>query len=591
LNTITSIGEVLVFTTALYNMCRGMRISKVHWLVYSLIIFGFSWLAVFGVVSVAHISREAVVMVQMAANLLMLTSLILMCCIHSPDRYIGAARGMLTMAIVLISNHLTIAILALIGFIGWQGFFLQYEIYMMIFFFAVSLIVGLCLSRYLGKAIEKRMSSFEEEEKKVFSKYILGGAVVVWLLLYYFTFISWVIPNEDVRGGIFTVIIASFFVFLLFAISSFAQVVKNAMQKNQNELKHHEKLLSGLNRAAEALLSADESKRMDVLDDGMNIVGNLLVVGHIQIWLIRGTNDQECFTVVHDWSVNTQPWEQNFSIRCHNNESFFNALFSDNGLTGPTSQLPRELMEYCDDYGAVSYAMLPMFTEGERAGFFIVYDFADARIFTCNEMNVLASAGLMFTSVFNHNAQRERAYTDTLTDIYNRRYLMEEAERTLHAESDFALIIMDIDYFKTINDTYGHATGDEVLQIFASRVKMVIKEGEIFTRYGGEEFVIALPAVSYENGWLIAERIRQHIAATPFSTAQGKISVTVSCGVASKLSNACALAEIIGRADDALYKAKESGRNIVQGEAQVRMQEKGQDLIIDKHVKLLDDLN
>ena len=565
MNIIASIGEVLIFTTALYNMCRGIRIRKVRWLVYSLIAFGLSLLATFGVASVAHISREAVVMVQMAVNLLMLTSLILMSCIHSPNRYIGAARGMLTMAIVLISNHLTIAILALIGFIDWQGFFFQYEIYMMIFFFAVSLVVGLCLSRYLGKAIEKRMSSFEDEEKKVFSKYILGGAVVVWLLLYYFTFISGVIPNEDVRGGIFTVIIASFFVFLLFAISSFAQVVKNAMQKNQNELKHHEKLLSGLNRAAEALLAADDSKRMDVLDDGMNIIGNLLIVGHIQIWLIREIDGEECFTVVHDWGVNTQPWEQNFSIRCHNNESFFNALFSDNGLTGSTSQLPHELMEYCADYGAVSYAMLPMVTDGERAGFFIVYDFADARIFTRNEMNVLASAGLMFTSVFTHNTQRERAYTDTLTDIFNRRYLMDEAERTLHAESDFALIIMDIDHFKAINDTYGHTTGDEVLQIFASRVKMVIKEGEIFTRYGGEEFVIALPDVTHENARLIAERIRGHIATTPFSTGQGEISVTVSCGVASKLSNACTLADIISRADDELYKAKEAGRNIVQG--------------------------
>ncbi|MCL2203622.1 MAG: GGDEF domain-containing protein [Defluviitaleaceae bacterium] len=565
MNIITGVGETLLFTTVLYNMCRGIRIGKVSWLIYSLIVFGFSSLAVFGVVSVAHVSREAVVLVQLSVNLLMLTAIIVMSCIHASNRYIGAARGLLTMAIVLIGNHLTIAILALIGFIGWHGFFLEYEIYMMLIFFSVSLIVVFSLSRYLGRVIEKRMRSFEEEEKKVFSKYILGGAAVVWLLLFYFTFISWVIANEAVRGGIFAVITASFFVFLLFAISSFAQVVKNAMQKTQNELKHHEKLLSGLNRAAEALLAADESKRMDVLDDGMNIIGNLLGVGHIQIWLIREMDGQGCFSVVHDWDANAQPWAQDFFILCHENEAFFNTLFSGNGLTGSTAQLPHALMQYCAGYGAVSYAVLPMFTEGERAGFFIVYDFADARIFTSNEMNVLASAGLMFTSVFNHNAQRERAYTDTLTGIFNRRYLMVEAERTLHAEADFALILMDIDYFKTINDTYGHATGDEVLQIFASRVKMVTKEGEIFTRYGGEEFVIALPAVVHENARLIAERIRRHIAATPFSTAQGEIAVTVSCGVASKVSNACALTEIIGRADDALYKAKEAGRNIVQG--------------------------
>ena len=158
------------------------------------------------------------------------------------------------------------------------------------------------------------------------------------------------------------------------------------------------------------------------------------------------------------------------------------------------------------------------------------------------------------------------AYYDALTGLSNRRHFEERAWQTLMEcvaqNKDFSLIMFDIDHFKSVNDTYGHAIGDEVLKIIASRTKSVIKGDTLFARIGGEEFVI-MHTADCKSAEKIAIRIKEHISASAFSIKGHDLNITASFGVASKHPNAELLTEILNNADQALYQAKNSGRNAV----------------------------
>jgi two-component system, cell cycle response regulator len=161
--------------------------------------------------------------------------------------------------------------------------------------------------------------------------------------------------------------------------------------------------------------------------------------------------------------------------------------------------------------------------------------------------------------------------TDALCGCYNRRYLNEQLPRELARAKRYAnplaLIMADIDYFKTINDTYGHLVGDEVLQAFVSRSESTIRpEIDWIARYGGEEFVLVLPETDAKGARVLAERLRLSCAQVPFNTSAGEISRTVSFGVASvgqSLELKTPDAELLAHADAALYCSKRGGRNRV----------------------------
>jgi two-component system cell cycle response regulator len=166
----------------------------------------------------------------------------------------------------------------------------------------------------------------------------------------------------------------------------------------------------------------------------------------------------------------------------------------------------------------------------------------------------------------------EMAITDGLTGLYNRRY-MESHLATLVDQAagrgkPLTLLVLDIDYFKAINDTYGHDAGDDVLREFATRIKKSIRGIDLACRYGGEEFVIVMPETDMAVAALVAERIRRRIASEPFAIDQGAkaIDVTLSIGLSALATNDTA-ATILKRADQALYRAKRDGRNRVVADA------------------------
>jgi diguanylate cyclase (GGDEF)-like protein len=161
----------------------------------------------------------------------------------------------------------------------------------------------------------------------------------------------------------------------------------------------------------------------------------------------------------------------------------------------------------------------------------------------------------------------ELSITDSLTGLYNHKHLMEtldnEVARSKRHKHDFAVLVVDIDDFKEYNNTYGHLAGDEVISRLASVFKKSVRSCDYVARYGGEEFILVLPEIGPKDGVKAAERIRKKVVKEKFAGDGEPRGVTVSVGVASYPKDGDDPQAIIGRADAALYKAKESGRNQV----------------------------
>ncbi len=167
----------------------------------------------------------------------------------------------------------------------------------------------------------------------------------------------------------------------------------------------------------------------------------------------------------------------------------------------------------------------------------------------------------------------EMAITDGLTGLFNRRY-MENHLGTLVEQAGargkpLAVLALDIDHFKSINDTYGHDAGDDVLRDFAMRIKRSIRGIDLACRCGGEEFIVVMPETDMAVAMTVAERLRRRIATEPFAISEGTrtIPVTLSIGIAALRGRDDTPASLLKRADQALYRAKRDGRNRVVPEA------------------------
>ncbi len=161
----------------------------------------------------------------------------------------------------------------------------------------------------------------------------------------------------------------------------------------------------------------------------------------------------------------------------------------------------------------------------------------------------------------------EASNRDGLTNIYNRRFLEQtmtkEFARIKRYGGTLSFIILDLDHFKNINDTYGHLAGDEILRITSQRINECLRAADILARYGGEEFAVLLPETPLEGGEILANRLCDYIAARPVQFDNFEITVTASLGVAEFQEDLETHEELIGQADSVLYKSKENGRNQV----------------------------
>ncbi|WP_159432397.1 sensor domain-containing diguanylate cyclase [Caldanaerobius fijiensis] len=224
----------------------------------------------------------------------------------------------------------------------------------------------------------------------------------------------------------------------------------------------------------------------------------------------------------------------------------------------------------CDYFDFNSCMVVPLQQDMETIGAIILFqDYENS--FTQDNLKIVSMISKQAAiALFNAKLYREmtqKSIMDPMTKLYNRRYftdvLNDVIEICKKEGLNVSLIMIDIDYFKRVNDTYGHLIGDDVLKELANRIKMCLRNDDIVARYGGEEFVVVLPAVDEKQAYNIAERIRVEIESKPFNTRIGELNITVSAGVCEYPAKADSLERLIANADRALYMAKAGGRNRV----------------------------
>ena len=193
-------------------------------------------------------------------------------------------------------------------------------------------------------------------------------------------------------------------------------------------------------------------------------------------------------------------------------------------------------------------------------------------IYFCGGIFVWAVCGLSLQTTVDLKIVLRENVTDSLTSIYNRRYLeqrlSEEVDRAVRYQAPLSVMMLDIDHFKSINDTWGHQAGDKILSEFRELIKSSVRVSDIVARYGGEEFLILAPSTDAEAAYNLAERIRENTEKHNFEIngsdlEKRSVSVTVSAGVAQLAAHGITGDQLVKFADEALYRAKHSGRNCV----------------------------
>jgi diguanylate cyclase (GGDEF)-like protein len=228
----------------------------------------------------------------------------------------------------------------------------------------------------------------------------------------------------------------------------------------------------------------------------------------------------------------------------------------------------------------VFYAGVPLKFDGENVGVFCIADNAPKKFsleqqgdlielaaMAEQEMVVVSLSNAQLALAASHEELEMESMLDGLTRLWNRTAIMELAARELEAgrtnNTATGLLILDIDHFKMVNDTHGHPAGDEVLRRVAERLRMVVRPGDAVGRYGGEEFIVILPACG-EDVVPIADRIREKVQSEPIPFGKTHIPVTVSIGTTVSREGTHFVDTLIKVADSALYKAKRGGRNRVE---------------------------
>ncbi len=231
---------------------------------------------------------------------------------------------------------------------------------------------------------------------------------------------------------------------------------------------------------------------------------------------------------------------------------------------------------------ARSIAMIPLSHRGKLLGSINLCSHDPMRFTHVHASDFLAHMGVIASFCIENVVNRARllrsGFTDVLTGWHNRRYLTvrigEELARARRDRNRLVCLMLDVDHFKQINDTWGHAAGDVVLQELAQRIESQVRASDVAARYGGEEFVVLLPGTDVESASKLAERIRMEIAASPMSLPGGEeVIITASIGIAEVSprpddKDLKTLGDsLIARADVALYAAKSAGRDRVVVEA------------------------
>ncbi len=242
----------------------------------------------------------------------------------------------------------------------------------------------------------------------------------------------------------------------------------------------------------------------------------------------------------------------------------------------PTSELANhirvEFAPWLEQYPVDSLYAAPLCSHAQLIGTLQIVRIRPGSPITPEEQSfyfdLATRAALAIDNARLHMEVQHLAVTDSLTGLFNRRGFFQHGEieigRFQRYGHPLSIIMLDVDHFKSINDTYGHAFGDEVLKVLGHNCTAHVRQTDIVSRLGGDEFIILLPETGLETAYTIAKRIHECFGENQFSTPVGPIQLTASFGVTAAWKETKNLESLISRADQALYEAKQKGRNQVQ---------------------------
>jgi diguanylate cyclase (GGDEF)-like protein len=229
--------------------------------------------------------------------------------------------------------------------------------------------------------------------------------------------------------------------------------------------------------------------------------------------------------------------------------------------------------------GIRSVVCVPLELQGEPVGVIYLYDFSPRHLYQrqLDQLAVLASFAVMaINNASLHARTKQLAITDALTGLHNSRYFKQlfpqEMARSRRFGKHLSLLMLDIDHFKKINDTFGHPRGDQVLAGVGKVLTSALRAADFSFRYGGEEFAVMLPETPLDGAFQVAEMLRDKIRSmpSPLAVAESGKPVTVSIGVACFPNDTHLTDQLLKHADHCLYRAKEQGRDRVYWETAIR---------------------
>lgn len=294
----------------------------------------------------------------------------------------------------------------------------------------------------------------------------------------------------------------------------------------------------------------EDGRVLDVIQVGIVIVGRGYVVQEWNHWMSVHSGVGRDEIVGHSlFRLYPSLNYGSFLRGCKTVLAFGNVVYFSQKLHNylfpiPVSAAYRKHFEYMQQ----SCTMTPVRSDGEIDGILITVQDVTERVLLERQL-------------------REVVRVDGLTSAYNRRFmeerLLDEIARGARYGTETSVILFDVDYFKNVNDNYGHLAGDRVLKEVVARAQQCLRQVDVLARYGGEEFFVILPETGRQGAGIVAERLRRQIAARPIEVGEHRIPVTASFGRVTISPGIVPVEHVILRADQAMYNAKRTGRNCV----------------------------